>query len=270
MADDPAATFADLMNSAAESAAEEAAEAPYGYTQDRETGELRPKRTAGRPRKQRSLDEMKAAKAEEEPEPEERPADRAPSAPKRGRRGRAKAEASPPQPTPQFREGQISKGINKLYRKTGKILKVWDPVIGAAVIESTRKDEDDDITVGEAWEELARTNVRIRRFLLSVMTGGAWGALFMAHAPIVLAVLMKDSIQKRLPFAKLLGALFSRDDDDQGDEDGGGSPLDGLQAEDLDAMMTAASQMMGQMMGGRGFTMPRTVPGDVVSEEPAA
>lgn len=277
MAEDPAASFAEFMNAAAETAAVEAEEAPYGYTRDRKTGEMRPKKTAGRPRVPKSLDELKAEKAEQD-EPAEPTPDRAPSSPKRGRRGRKAADPGPEKPTPQFREGQIAKGVNKLYRKAGRILKVWDPVIGAAVIESTRKDEQDDVTVGDAWEELARTNVRIRRFLLSAMTGGAWGALFMAHAPIILAVLMKESIQRRLPFAKLLGAVFARDEDAQGDADGGaeGAPADGggvpggmpwgLQPEDMDAIFSLAGQMM-----PRGFNMPRTVvPGDVVPEESPA
>src|ERR1700733_10552583 len=95
MADDPSTNpadgFAALMSGAANQATPEA---PFGYTRDRETGEMRPKKTAGRPRQPPSLDELKASTAPQPggaalAAPEE---DRPPSG---GRRGRGKKDALP-------------------------------------------------------------------------------------------------------------------------------------------------------------------------------
>ena len=65
--------------------------------------------------------------------------------------------------------------MNRLYARVGRIVRVMDPVIGQAIIETTSKEAESEVTVGEAWEELARTNPRIRRVLLKLISGGAWG-----------------------------------------------------------------------------------------------
>ena len=261
---DPAAEFASLMAGAA---AAEADPAPYGYTKDRKTGEIRPKKRAGRggAAYTPSLEELKAAgqqSSPESPEGEDGEArdqpelDRAPSP--LSRRGRRRRDRKPEQPVPQYRQGVIAAGMNRLYRRTGKILQVMDPLVGQAVIEATRKYDDDDVTVGEAWEELARTNPRIRRFLLKAMAGGAWTQLVMAHGPILLAILMKDSVRGRLPGHRLIEAFFSPDETaDAGPGPGDLSDvLSGLQSADLAQMMEAAQAFTEQMTRGGG--LPRT------------
>lgn len=229
------------MNAAAADAAEEV---PTGYTKDLETGEIRPKKSPGRPRK--GTPPVDVLKAEREAA-EERAADRAP-----GKSPKVK-DALPGQkePTPPFREGQISRGINRLYRKTGRLVKVMDPQVGAAIIESTRKDDDSDVTVGEAWEEIARSNPRVRRFLLKMLSGGAWGQLFMAHAPILLAVIMKDAIRQRIPFGRLLEAFVSTDE--EGVSPAEGTPAEGLQVADLAQM----AQMFAAQMDRSQANVPR-------------
>lgn len=254
----PAADFSALMNNAA-SAADAATEgAPYGYTRDPVTGEERPKKAAGRPRKSPSLDELKAEKAaqdgSEQPIEGKVVTDRAPEQPKHGRRKAGGGEPRAEEPVPQFRQGVIAKGMDKLYRRAGKIVKVMDPVVGAAIIETTRKDDDEDLTIGEAWEEVARHNPRIRRVLLKFLKGGAWGQLFWAHAPILLAVLMKDAIRSRIPFGRLLEAFLDGED---GEAAADGTPFEGMRAEDMGEAMAFAQQMMAGMMGGRGVQMPR-------------
>ena len=235
---DPAADFAALMSKAAESADAEAAEAPYGRKPDGT-----PKRSNGGRRKSPSLDELKAGQPPETGgESPEVSADRAPETPKRGR-GRA-AGAKKDAPVPQFREGQIAKGVNRLYRKAGKIVRAMDPEVGNAIIEATKKEDDDDITVGEAWEELARTNVRIRRFLLKMIAGGAWGQLFMAHAPILLAVIMKDSVRRFIPFMKIIESMAEPDDDSAPGE--GGLP-GGMTAGDVAEASRLAQAQMAKM-----------------------
>jgi hypothetical protein len=212
---DPKAAFAGLMSGAAKAAQPDSdPEAPYGWTTDPQTGEKRPKLAAGRPRKSPGIDELRASR-EAAPADNDSPAgrDSAPARPGRRKKDRS-ASSSDPEPVIQHRPGVITKGVNRLYRKAGKIVQVMDPDIGRAIIESTRntaEDGESDDSVGAAWDELARTNPRIRRFLLKAIAGGAWGQLIMAHAPILLAVLMKDSVSRHIPFFKLMQAFLSDD-----------------------------------------------------------
>jgi hypothetical protein len=260
--------------------------APYGYTIDRRTGQRRPKRRAGRPKADETdqadepgtapsygrspdVDSLKSG------EKIERDDDRTPSRPPRGRRTRVKrgTDRTPKEApeVPPFRAGPIAKGVNKLYARAGKFLRVLDPEIGSALIDITRKEADDDVTVGEAWEDIAKTNPRIRAFLLKIISGGAWGQLIAVHGPILLALLMKDAIRKRIPFGKLINALL--EDDEDGSPSDVSTALGGLNPSDVDQMSAVmngmAAQMglnfdIGQMM--RGMGVPRTV---VIVPEPA-
>ena len=248
-------------------------EAPYGYTVDRKTGVRRPKKLPGRPgsgtstkiqpdggtsafREPPSIEDLKVKAESSKAKP---PADRAPGQDKsRGKKGKAEPAEVPP-----FRAGPIAKGMNSLYRKAAKIISVMDPEIGAAIASCTRKADEDDVTVGEAWEELARVNPRIRAFLLKLITGGAWGQLFWAHAPIFMAVLMKDSIRKKVPMMGLVTAFLSDDGTDtpnfpQQAEDFSGGMFSGLSEADVQQAMNFAQAMMGPMMN-RTPDSPRVI-----------
>ena len=257
--DDPAAGFAALMSEAAQSAAPDPGEAPFGWTVDRATGERRPKKAQGRPGKSPALEDLKAER--EQAGPAEPAADRAPARGRRGhRRGGQQKPAADEPGVPQHRPGIITKGVNRLYRKIGKVVRAMDPDIGIAIIESTKNTAEDgeaDDSVGAAWDEVARTNPRIRRFLLKAIAGGAWGQLLMAHAPILLAVLMKDGIRRHIPFMKLMEAFLSDDGVYDVDTSGEGPPagggladmMAGLRPEDMQQMMAMAQGMMGRVAG---------------------
>jgi hypothetical protein len=283
LVDDPVAGFAGLMNKAAEQAAGPAAEAPFGYTTDPD-GTVRPKKAPGRPRKQPTLEELKAARdaAAEADTDAGRPGDRAPDMKRRRTRFRGSATAGgaedKPKPVVQFREGVIAKGVNRLYRKAGKLIKVADADIGQALIDITRKDtlddgtpDPEDVTVGEAWEELARANPRIRAFLMRILAGGAWGQLLACHAPVLLAVLMKDAIRKRIPFMKLLEAFLAEDTEPGGDGSApaDGTPLEGLQMPDMQQMMAMTRLVAQQAMNGRAPGPVPRPPEAVVPDPPA-
>lgn len=239
--------------------------APYGYTIDSKTGERRPKKRAGRPPstprpdsdaprvdgRPPSLEELRAAG------PRARTEDREPAAEQgRGRRSHFDASDLPP-----FRAGPIAKGMNKLYLRAGKILRAFDPELGMAVILTTRKEAEDDVTVGEAWEELARTNPRIRAVLLKLITGGAWSQLVMAHAPILLALLLKEAIARRFPLGRFVSAWMEPDGagdqfaqwpataEDWSEPFG---PPEGMTGEDVAQAMAFAQQMAANMMNGMG------------------
>lgn len=217
--------------------------APYGYTVDRKTGERRPKKIAGRP------------KAEQEPAepgdvrslpPVERTKDREPGT---GIIKGKTRKVREPEDIPAFRAGPIAKGMNRLYLKTGKLVRAFDPEVGQAIIDSTKKESEDDVTVGEAWEEIARVNPRVRKFLTKLISGGAWGQLFMAHAPIFLAVVMKPAIISHIPFAKVIESMAEPEEDTAPGE--GGLP-GGMTAADADQVMNLAKSQMAAM----GFNLP--------------
>jgi hypothetical protein len=213
-------------------------EAPYGYTKDPKTGVMRPRKRAGRsgvvagraPAAAQpagaspSLEQLKAAAAEEGPQ--EAPEDRVPGTERRrGRQRGRKKKSDAETPAPPFRAGPIASGMNRIYARIGKVVKAMDREIGIAIISITKKENADDVTVGEAWEEVARTNPRIRVILLRLIEGGAWSQLFLAHLPIAVAIVMKDGIRQRIPFGRFLGAMIDDDDDEEAGEDSPGDLL---------------------------------------------
>jgi hypothetical protein len=221
----------------------EGVDAPFGWMRDRVTGEHRPKLRPGKgaarpaedvtPRSQPSLDDLKAAKAGQAPV-----SDVTPGKSPKGKRKEAK-------PIPRHRPGFITKGMNKWYKRIGKIAKAMDADLGAAIIATTENDADEgepDNSVGAAWDALAAVNPQVRRVLMSMLEGGVYGALFWAHAPIFMALLMKDAIRDKLPIGKLMMAFVGDDEPNvQGEE----TILGGMtQADMMQAAQVLAQQMM--------------------------
>jgi hypothetical protein len=214
-------------------------DAPYGWRRD-ENGELVPRKKPGRPRKQATPEDMPP-----DAEPVSRAADRPPAKPDARRRPAAAGDVPMP------KGGIIAAGVNKLYRRAGKVLRAMDPDIGNAVIACTRKDPDDpdELTVGEAWENLAKTNPRIRAFIMKAISGGAWGDLVMAHAPIGLALFMKPGIQRLLRLERLAESFAEPDEDTPEGE--GGLP-GGMTMEDFGQMRDLAAEQARRMAAKMG------------------
>lgn len=213
-------------------------EAPYGWRRDRETGQMVPRKRPGRPKNPPAPDEVAAApELAREPDPP-------PGAGNRDKPARPRPNDAPVPPMP--RGGVLAAGINKLYRRAGKILRAFDQDLGQAVIECTRADdlEEGEMTVGEAWEQLARTNPRIRRFLLKAIAGGAWTDLVMAHAPVGIALMLKPSVQRFIPFGRLVESM-AEPDDDAGDGEGG--LPGGMTAADFDELKAKAEEQARRM-----------------------
>lgn len=64
----------------------------------------------------------------------------------------------------------------------------------------------------DAWYDLAKENDSVRRILLLIIEGGAWGKVFAAHVPILLALLPKDAFQGLL-------SSWTVDSDDVGESE---------------------------------------------------
>jgi hypothetical protein len=233
-------------------------DAPFGYTIDRKTGERRPKKVGGRPKaappvvfESGTTPGVEALKSQKREQTEDR-------APGKASKNRTPKFARKPKETvdaPPFRAGPIASGMNKLYLRAGKIVRIWDEAIGQAIIETTRKEAPDDVTVGEAWEELARTNPRIRIFLLRLISGGVYTQLIMAHMPILLALLMKDAIRDRLPFGKVMEAFIPEDGDVSRET------ANGTQANSLSDLLAGMTPEDMQMAAGFAQNMMRDIGG---------
>ena len=250
---DPLAGFAALMAGAGQEAKGDPDPAPYGYTRDEGTGEMRPKKAPGRPRKSPSLEDLKERQGAGETAAVPPPGDRAPAAAK-GRKGRARQrEARPAPPVPQSlrMEGSIAKGINQLYRRAGKMIRVLDHDVGQAFVDCTRAEDPEDVTVGDAWEALCRANPRVRAFWVRMLAGGAMGQVVMAHMPILAAIIMKDAIRNRLPFWRLAEA-FTDDSDGPGEAPADGTPFQGMNQQDMAEMVAFAQATAERMMGNGG------------------
>lgn len=211
----------DLLTQPQETEPENPApEIPEGWVLDKETKQYRPPKRRGR--------RPAATPPPTDHEPITRADDTEPDSKARGKTRAA---------VPRWKAGVISKGMAKLYRRTGKILKAIDRDIGIAVIESA-----DDC--GEAWDDLARTNPRIRAALLKMITGGSWASLLWAHAPIFMAIAMKDGIRKHIPFMRFVETMFEPDENGTSEMS---EALGGLQPGDVNQMMGFAQGLMRSM-----------------------
>jgi len=152
---------------------------------------------------------------------------------------------------PPFKAGPIAKGMNRLYAKAGRLVRLANPMLGEAIISVTRKESDDDETVGEAWEALAQVSPVWRARLLKLCTGGAAGRVLLAHLPILLAIMMLEPVSKRMPFGHIVEALFG------GDEPTATPEATATEQPDFEQMMAMATQMMGPMMMQRAAQGPR-------------
>lgn len=236
-------------------------DAPYGWMNDPVTGEKRPRKRPGRRSrtvqvpsgKTPSLTDLQSLGTL--PEASE---DTAPGTPPKPTRAQIKA-ARPRPELPPFRAGVIAKAINRQYRRAGRIVRMWHYDIGSAIIASAtvrpsdpEDDTETDLTVGEAWENLAKTNPRIRLFLHRFIVTSDLGALFEAHLPILLAVLMVDGIRQRIPLLDMAGAFFA-DDPAEGEQPEGagglGAAMGAMGPQDMAQMMAMAQGLMGQMAG---------------------
>jgi hypothetical protein len=91
--------------------------------------------------------------------------------------------ASKPKTVKPMPRGGLRGPLTQLYVGIGMSVMPFDPSCGRTIIENADK-------CAEALDELAKTNTAIRNFLIGLCTTSAWGAVLMAHAPIVMAIAM--------------------------------------------------------------------------------
>lgn len=214
--------------------------APYGWTKDTQTHQWRPKKSPGRPKHTPPPGPEEVAAAP----PIAAAADQPPPPGGRRRKRARPSDADAPMP----KGGVIAKGVDRLYRRAGRMVRILDNELGLAIIECTHADPDDPDapTVGQAWEALARDNPRVRAWLLNLLKGGTWQDLIMVHAPIGMALLTRDWVRRLIP-----GATFERAAEVllEQDEDSGPDDLTPADAADMQRTAEAQAQRIASKMG---------------------
>lgn len=139
------------------------------------------------------------------------------SAPRNGRRREKKErrtrETRRDIPMPR---GGFKGPLTNVYTGIGMSVMPFDPGCGRIIIENAEK-------CAESLDELARTNPAVRRVLMSLITTSAWGAVIMAHAPIMMAIAMhhvpalREKQEKMVgEFAEMMANGFGDKTEDEG------------------------------------------------------
>jgi hypothetical protein len=95
-----------------------------------------------------------------------------------GKSGRAREKRVPRTP-----KGGLKKALEELYTQIGMGVMMMDPHCGMVIIENAPK-------CAEALNNMADQNQALKRILLRIVETSLIGELMMAHAPIVMAVMM--------------------------------------------------------------------------------
>lgn len=102
-----------------------------------------------------------------------------PKSEKKTRQARVrKTRAAPVMP-----RGGLESALTQMYTGMGLAVMPFDPACGRVVIENAA-------TCAESLNELAKIDPAVRRVLISLVSSSAWGAVIIAHAPILMAVAM--------------------------------------------------------------------------------
>jgi hypothetical protein len=86
-------------------------------------------------------------------------------------------------PMPTMPRGGLKPALTQLYTGFALAVMPFDPSCGKIILENAER-------CAESLDDLAKTNPAVRRALLSLVTTSAWGAVIMAHAPILMALAM--------------------------------------------------------------------------------
>lgn len=108
------------------------------------------------------------------------------------------------------------------YEFIGSAMLLYKPAVGETILEVTqvRDRETQELVPGptraeicaDAWMNLAEENDAVRRMILFFIESGAWGKVFAANAPILLAALPDDVLSRAM--ARIVPAPKPRDEDE--------------------------------------------------------
>lgn len=97
---------------------------------------------------------------------------------------------------PKAKPGQFVELVEGIYRGAALVIQPFDPVCALGLANCAPQ-------VAEAWDALAQENEWVRKFLFSLTTTSVFTKLFMAHLPLIIAVMFHH-----VPAAQsMLGAM---------------------------------------------------------------
>lgn len=109
-------------------------------------------------------------------------------------RGSTGPSGDKPQPL-HYRPGIFVKPLSNLYTTVGTLVAPFNQPVGTALVQNAQP-------CAEAWDRAARTDPRIRRALMMLISTSTWGELLAVHMPILMAMsvtmfpAVKESVQK--------------------------------------------------------------------------
>lgn len=106
--------------------------------------------------------------------------------------------------TPPYKPGKYVDALEQIYVGVATIAMPFDMQCASVIMQPV--DESGKTRArycAETLDAAAEKNEGLRRFLEMLITGGTWGAVFIAHAPIMLAVLSHHT-----PFANRAQAFM--------------------------------------------------------------
>lgn len=116
-----------------------------------------------------------------------------PESPKRGKRRQYadKSSAKPRRREPVKRKDEFIEPLEQMYAIAGGSLLMLGKTTGNAGLEPIARSVLEQASAcAIAWDSLAEKDENVRRALRVLCTGGAWGGVIAAHAPIVLTGVM--------------------------------------------------------------------------------
>ena len=119
----------------------------------------------------------------------------------RGRRRLKSEKAKPEKDVPKVRAGSLVKPLREFYTSVGTVLVPFDPACGTALIENAEN-------CAKSLDMLAQQNDAVRRAIVAMTQTSAWGGVMIAHAPILLMILLhhgpKDVAERVAPLAAMM------------------------------------------------------------------
>lgn len=123
--------------------------------------------------------------------------DKAPSTDKPKLRAAPKPkEDSPPKESkasgrPRGRPPGLEKQITEFYQSIGMGVGFFNMDDGVAVMEAAEP-------AGKAWAELAQKNAKVKQAWETILTGSAWSAIVMVHAPLAYTIARNHNLAPEL------------------------------------------------------------------------
>lgn len=133
-----------------------------------------------------------AAQLADEPDPTAPPA----TYPKPGESGTGKRRGRPPGTASgraEYRATKLYGPIERGYKRAGLVAMKYDPPLGVLVRYQAPK-------CAQAWDELARNNAQVKKFLTWLVELGNRGGLVGAHAPIIMYFADRYGLLEKIPF----------------------------------------------------------------------